>query len=112
MPSEYVPISRFHSLAVAENRATERISVQREVRFRTSDKREFSAMCTDVNFGGIGIDCDRILKVGQRLELSVERPDGGEVKVPMMVIYRMGRHYGLSALANSDGLLELVPVNA
>lgn len=107
-----MPIPQLNSSAAAENRATERLPVEREVRFCTSDKREFSALCTDLNMGGIGIDSDRVLKVGQRVELTLVARDGREVKVPMMVIYRMGRHYGLSALGKLDELLALVPVNA
>ena len=112
MPSDYVPIPQLNSPVVAENRATERLPVHREVRFQTSDKREFNAVCTDVNMSGIGIDRDRILKVGQRLELTIEAAAGRELKLPLMVIYRMGRHYGLSALGNSDELLGLIPLNA
>ena len=87
-------------------RAAERIPCRRSVCLETSDRRELSAICTDLNSGGIGIDTDRLLRVGQRLELLLD----GQTRVPLLVIYRMGNHYGLSALGLEERLLELLPV--
>jgi len=87
-------------------RRTERIPVRRNVNLRTSDGWTFKALCTDVNLSGIGIDSEHVLKVGQRVQL-----EAGQSKViPMIVIYRMGMHYGLSALASLDDVLELLPI--
>lgn len=92
-----------------ERRQLERVTVMRPVDLRTSDGWHFSGMCTDVNLGGIGLDSDHVLKVGQRIELELKRRDGRQSQIPLMVIYRMGNHYGLSAIASLDELLELFP---
>lgn len=92
---------------IPDNRRTaERLPCRRSVRLETSDRRELSAICTDLNSGGIGIDTDRPLAVGQRLELLLD----AQTRVPLLVIYRMGNHYGLSALGSGERLLELLPV--
>ena len=93
-------------------RRLERVTVMREVNLRTSDGWQFSAMCTDVNLGGIGLETEHVLKVGQRLELELTTHNGCVQQVPLMVIYRMGTHYGLSAIASLDELLELLPEQA
>jgi hypothetical protein len=105
-----VPIPQI-SNAQAELRRTDRIPVMRAVQLRTSDKVEFSALCTDVNLSGIGIDCDHRLHVGQRLELVLSK-NGNSHLVPMMVIYRMGKHYGVSALASLEDVLDLLPMQS
>ena len=87
-------------------RSAERIPCHRSVRLETSDGRELQVICTDLNSGGIGIDTERLLRVGQRLELLLD----GQTRVPLLVIYRMGNHYGLSALGLGERLVELLPV--
>jgi hypothetical protein len=104
-----VPIPQLTNTAT-ELRKTDRFPVMREVQLRTSDNQEFSALCTDVNLSGIGLDSERLLRVGQRIELLIKSKDGSPGCVPMMVIYRMGKHYGLSALASLEEILELLPV--
>jgi hypothetical protein len=84
----------------------------RSVHLRTSDGWEFKALCTDVNLSGIGVDSDRLLKTGQRVQLEITAKDGRQSRVPMMVIYRMGKHYGSSALASLDEVMELLPIQA
>ena len=116
MPTDYVPLPVLRSgsaeNSVAECRRTERVQVMRSVAMRASDGREFSAFCTDVNLSGIGMDSEHVLKVGQRVELSVKGKNGEQHRIPLMVIYRMDRHYGLSALASQEDLLELLPEQA
>jgi PilZ domain len=109
--SDCVPIPQM-SNTTSDLRRTDRIPVLRQVQFRTSDQAEFAALCTDVNLGGIGIDCEHVLRVGQRLELLINTKDGRASAVPMMVIYRMGKHYGVSALASLDEVLELLPLQS
>ena len=87
-------------------RTSERIPCRRSVRLETSDLRELSALCTDLNSTGIGIDSERVLKVGQRLELLLD----AQTRVPLLVIYRLDNHYGLSALSSGERLMELLPV--
>jgi hypothetical protein len=111
MPTDCVPIPQLGD-PTAEMRKTDRIPVRREIHLCTSDHREFAAVCTDVNLSGIGIDSDRVLKVGQRLQLELTVKGGSEVQVPLMVIYRMGKHYGLSTLGSNYDLLELLPINS
>jgi hypothetical protein len=89
-----------------DRRGTERIPCRRSIRLETSDRRELFAVCTDLNNGGIGIDSERVLRVGQRLELVLE----SQTRVALLVIYRMGDHYGLSALGPGERLMELLPV--
>jgi hypothetical protein len=50
--------------------------------------------------------------VGQRLQLQLEQNGSEQTHVPLMVIYRMGKHYGLSILASNHNLLELLPMNS
>ena len=112
MPTDCVPIPQLENSAQREARKTDRISVRREVQLRTSDKRLLTAFCTDVNLSGIGIDSDRVLKVGQRVEIELKLTNGDQARVPLMVIYRMGKHYGLSTLSSAYDLLELLPLNS
>jgi PilZ domain len=103
--SDCVPLPFPGSMGTIEQRRSERVYCQRSVQLRTSDQREFSGVCTDVNQSGIGIESKRVLAVGQRLELIL----AGQKRVPMLVIYRMADHYGLSALGSFEALLELLP---
>jgi hypothetical protein len=103
--SDCVPLPLDGLLGTIEQRNSERVYCQRPVQLRTSDRREFAGLCTDVNQSGIGLDSKRVLAVGQRLELMIN----AERRVPMLVIYRMGDHYGLSALGSYEMLLELLP---
>lgn len=100
MPLPILPLE-----GALDQRRAERIYCQRMVRLKTSDHREFDGICTDVNRTGIGLDSDWILAVGQRVELLLARGQ----RVPMLVIYRMGKHYGLSALKKTEAVLELLP---
>jgi hypothetical protein len=86
-------------------RHSERMYCQASLRLRTSDGLEFPAMCTDITRTGVGVDCERVLAVGQRVELLVS----DKRMVAMMVIYRMADHYGLSAVGACDALLEILP---
>ncbi|HWR16760.1 MAG TPA: PilZ domain-containing protein [Terriglobales bacterium] len=112
MSVESVPLPQMESTVLKEARKTERIAVLRPVQVKTSDGWEFTAVCTDVNLSGIGIDSDRVLRVGQRVQVEVATHVGESMPVNMLVIYRMGRHYGLTALNALEQLLELLPVNA
>jgi hypothetical protein len=100
-----VPLPIMSSLGTLEQRKTDRIFCQRAIRLCTSDQREFTVVCTDVNQTGIGVESERVLSVGQRVELVLAR----EQRVPMLVMYRMGQHYGLSALGSYDSVLEILP---
>jgi hypothetical protein len=102
--SDSVPLPSMFSVGAIENRRSERIHCHRLVQLLRSDHRELAATCTDVNECGIGIDCDRVLAVGQRVQLLLSK----EQRVPMLVIYRMDQHYGLSALGSCELLLELL----
>ncbi len=90
----------------AERRATARIPCARPVLLRTVDNREISATCTDLNSTGVGVDTDRVLAVGQRVQLMLDK----ETSISLLVIYRMGNHYGLTALGSGERLMELLPV--
>jgi hypothetical protein len=103
--SDCVPLPAMPYSGTVDSRQTERIYCERLVQLRTSDKREFAATCTDVNRSGIGVECERVLAVGQRVELLLAR----DQRVPMLVMYRMGQHYGLSALGSFEAMLELLP---
>ena len=103
--NDCVPLPFAGSVGTMEQRNSERVYCQRPVRLRTSDQREFSGICTDVNQGGIGIDTKWVLAVGQRVELILSE----NTRVPMLVIYRIREHYGLSALGSFEALLELLP---
>ena len=96
---------------VLNARRTERIPIMRDVELRTSGGRNFVALCTDVNQSGIGIDSDYMLRVGQKLTMHVTTHRGGEKAVAFLVIYRIGRHYGLCAIGSLEDVLELLPVN-
>ncbi len=108
--SDCVPLPRWEMTGHQGKRKTERVYCQRPVQLRTSDNREFTAACTDVNLSGIGIDSEKVLSVGQRLELLLPEVEGAQKRVPMLVIYRMNNHYGLSALAAAENVVQLLPV--
>lgn len=92
-----------------ENRRTPRVPCRVPVTLRRSDGRDVPALCVDVNASGIATESDSVFAVGERVKLLV-RKRGGEVKpVPMLVMYRMERHYGLSALDGFEDVLELLP---
>jgi hypothetical protein len=93
--------------ATLDQRRRQRIPCTRPVTLVTSDDRYINALCTDLNSTGIGLDSDRILSVGQRLELLLD----SQTRVPLLVIYRMGNHYGMSALSSGEKLMELLPVH-
>lgn len=95
-----------------EKRRSARVHCRVPVTMRTSNGRDFTATCLDVNFNGVGIETDFTLSVGQRLELFVRKNDGSTVAVPMLVIFRMDKHYGLSALDAYEDILELIPLQA
>ncbi len=102
-----VPLPIMPSSGMVEERRTDRIACLRQVRLETSDGWTFAATCTDINRTGIGMECDHVLKVGQRVEMILS----DNHRVPMMIIYRMGHHYGLSALSSFEKVLELLPLN-
>ncbi len=93
-------------VASLDQRKTQRISCSRPITLQTSDGREVLATCTDINSTGLGLDTGNVLRVGQRLELLLDTQD----RVPLLVIYRMGNHYGLSALGSGEWLMELLPL--
>ncbi len=102
--SDCVPLSTNSVCEIADLRRSPRVYCHIPVHLRTTDDRYFDAECTDLCEGGIGLDSQRVLSVGQRIHLLV-----GTFSVPMMVIYRIGDHYGLSALAGQEQLLQLLP---
>jgi hypothetical protein len=105
-----VPLPTFDGPDLRDYRRSERVTVQRPVTLKTSDGWSFDGICTDVNLSGIGLDTDHLLKVGQRVYLEMPAKSGANRQIPMIVIYRMRKHYGLSALASLDEVLELLPV--
>src|SRR4051812_44715542 len=109
MASDCVPIPQMTTTS-AEQRKTDRIPILRPVHLKTADGWEFTALCTDINLSGIGIDTDRMLVIGQRVQLEVKTSDGRQSSVPMMVLYRMSQHYGLAELSSLDEVLELLPI--
>ena len=99
--------------SMPEQRRSNRLPVMRTVKLRTSDGWAFQALCTDLNQSGIGVDSERVLKVGQRVNLEIATPEGPFEPVKLLVIYRMGNHYGLSVLGGAaERLLELLPEQA
>jgi hypothetical protein len=92
-------------------RRSARVYCRVPVTLRSSDGRDIQATCLDVNHNGIGIETHNQLAVGQRLQLLV--PKNGDVKaVPMLVMFRMNTHYGLSALDAYEHVLDLIPTQA
>ena len=104
---DYVPLPDMDS--PQDNRRTTRVHCSVPVTLRASDGRDIEATCLNINISGVGIETRNQLAVGQRLQLLVPK-QGGEVKsVPMLVMYRMESHYGLSALEAHEHVLDLIP---
>lgn len=103
---EFATIALDGCQRMADQRRIQRIPCSRPVKLLTSDDREVEALCTDLNSSGLGVDTSYVLSVGQRVELHI----GEQSRVPLLVIYRMGNHYGLSALGGGENLLSLLPV--
>jgi len=101
-----------HDKSGPEKRRSQRIFCRVPVTLRAYDGREIPATCLDVNFNGVGLETEGPLAVGQRIELLVRRRDGEVTPVPMLVIFRMEKHYGLSALDAYEDILELIPTQA
>jgi PilZ domain len=95
----------------SDQRKSTRIFCNVPVLLQAADGSEFSATCLDVNCNGVGIECGSILKVGQRVNLLIAG-SGSSSTVPMLVLYRMDKHYGLSALGAFEDLLRLIPCQA
>ncbi len=95
-----------------DKRRSPRVQCRVPVTLRSSDGRDVSATCLDINFNGIGIETHNRLAVGQRVQLMVSGRDGEVTPVPMLVIFRMDTHYGLSALGAFEHVLDLLPVEA
>jgi hypothetical protein len=93
----------------AEKRRSPRVYCRVPVTLRTAEGNYVAATCLDVNYNGVGIETDGDLKVGQRLQLLARRNDGGLTPVPMLVIFRMQKHYGLSALDAWEDVLKQIP---
>jgi len=104
-----VPLPEMNDIEAPENRRTARVPCRVEVTLRRSDGRDISAICTDVNASGIATESDSVLVVGERVKLLVRKRDGGVKPVSMLVMYRMEKHYGLSALDGFEDVLELLP---
>jgi hypothetical protein len=96
----------------ADFRHSARIHCRVPITLRTSDGRDISAVCLDVNRNGIGIESQHVFTVGQRLNLLVAKSKGDPSLVPMLVIYRMDKHYGLSALGAFEEVLNLLPAQS
>jgi len=99
-----------NDLQISEKRRTPRVYCRVPVTLRSSDGRDISATCMDVNYNGVGIESEHKLSVGQRLELLVRKNDGKVTPVPMLVMFRMDKHYGLSALDAFEDVLDLIPL--
>jgi len=95
-----------------DRRHSPRVYCHVPVTLRYSDGREIEATCLDVNRTGVGIETHNRLTVGQRLQLLVPQKDGEATVVPMLVMFRMNTHYGLSALDAHDRVLDLIPTQA
>jgi hypothetical protein len=108
----WVPLPEMDSQLETEQRRSPRIYCRVPVQLRASDGRDFTAMCIDVSANGIGVQSNLLLGVGLRLHLVVPKPNGDISLVPMLVIYRMENHYGLSALGAYKDVLDLIPMQA
>ena len=111
-PLNCVPLPVMNDKFQPDKRRSSRIFCRVPVTLRAYDGREISATCLDVNFNGVGLETDGPLSVGQRVELLVRKRGGEVTPVPMLVIFRMERHYGLSALDAYEDVLELIPAQA
>jgi len=95
-----------------DKRRSPRVFCRVPVTLRSTDGRDISAVCLDVNRNGVGIETHSRLAVGQRLELLVHGKNGEVTPVPMLVMFRMDKHYGLSALGAYEHVLNLLPPQA
>ncbi|MGZ4787284.1 MAG: PilZ domain-containing protein [Terriglobales bacterium] len=95
-----------------DRRRAPRVSCRVPVTLRSSDGRDIAAVCLDINQNGVGIETHNQLTVGQRLQLLVPKKDGDVTPVPMLVMFRMNTHYGLSALDAQERVLDLIPTQA
>jgi hypothetical protein len=91
-------------------RRSPRLSCRVPITLQAPDGRYIEAMCLDVNYNGVGIKTESELKVGQRLQLLARTNDGGTTAVPMLVIFSMEKHYGLSALEACEEVLDQIPM--
>lgn len=107
-----VPLPDMNDLAAPDSRRTPRVPCRVPVILRRSDGREVGAICTDVNASGIATESESVLAVGERVKLLVRKRDGEVKPVPMLVMYRMEKHYGLSALDGFEDVLDLLPSQA
>ena len=107
-----VPLPDMTDVATADSRRTARVPCRVAVTLRRSDGREVPAICVDVNASGIATESDSVLTVGERVKLLICKHDGEMKPVPMLVMYRMGKHYGLSALDGFEDVLDLLPTQA
>ncbi len=105
---DYVPIPEMDNPS-QDKRRSARIPCRVPVTLRSTDGRDIQAICLDVNQDGIGIETYNQLAVGQRLELLVPKGNGDVKTVPMLVMFRMKTHFGLSALAAHEHVLDLIP---
>ncbi len=108
----YVPLPDMDDPQTLDSRRTPRVPCRVPVTLHRSDGREVQAICTDVNASGIATESDSVLAVGERVKLLVQKRDGEVRPIPMLVMYRMERHYGLSALDGFEDVLELLPTQA
>lgn len=107
-----VPLPDMNDPQTHDSRRTPRVPCRVPVTLRRSDGRDVPAICTDVNASGIATESESILAVGERVKLLVHKHNGEVRPVPMLVMYRMERHYGLSALDGFEDVLELLPTHA
>lgn len=107
-----VPLPEMNDPETTEIRRTPRVPCRVPVMLRRSDGRDVSAICTDVNASGIATESDSVLAVGERVKLLVRKHNGEVKPVPMLVMYRMEKHYGLSALDGFEDVLDLLPTQA
>jgi hypothetical protein len=91
-------------------RRSPRVSCRVPVTLQASDGGYIQATCLDVNFNGVGIKTESALTIGQRLQLLARTHDGGTTAVPMLVIFGMEKHYGLSALEACEEVLDQIPL--
>ena len=96
----------------SDRRRSSRVHCHVPVTLQSSDGRDIPAVCLDVNSNGVGVETEHRLAVGQRVELLVRKKNGKIARVPMLVIFRMEKQYGLSALDSYEDVLELIPVQA
>jgi len=107
-----VPLPEMTEIATVDRRASPRVPCRVPVILRRSDGRDVPAICTDVNASGIATETDSVLAVGERVKLLVTKKNGEVRPVSMLVMYRMEKHYGLSALDCFEDVLDLLPTQA